>query len=68
MKPNETELEDIYTNVVCDESKCQGWNQWTEWNSVVNANEKNGSDYELLQDHILQFKYSILNFMRKLSD
>lgn len=58
-EPNETELQDIYTNVACDYSKCHGWNQWTEWNSVVDASENDGDDYEMLLDHIFLFKYGI---------
>ena len=35
-----------------DKSKCQGLNQWTAWGSVDNPLNNNGSDYEIIQDHI----------------
>ena len=56
MKPNDTELVKIYTNTVNDTSKCYGWNQWTEWNSVGDPLATNGNEYETLQDHIFHNK------------
>ena len=53
-QPSESELESIYTTVACDESKCHGWNHWTEWNSIIDAAD--GNDYEMLQDHIFLFR------------
>ena len=49
-QPNETEIEEIF-QTVDDQSKCQGLNQWTPWNSIKNPASNNGSDYEIIQDH-----------------
>ena len=52
-RPNETELQEIYTKIDEDKSKCQNLNQWTTWNSVSDPAENNGSDYETIHNHIL---------------
>ena len=58
-KPNETELESIYTKYVSDESKCQGPNEWTDWGSATDPTDptQDGDDYETLHDHQNKFGY-----------
>ena len=49
------DLDSLYTEIVEDKSKCQGSNQWTDWNSVRDPKENYGDDYETLHDHQLLF-------------
>ena len=50
-QPNKTKLEEIYKEVVLDESKCYDLNQWTDWNSVNDPMINDGDDFETLHDH-----------------
>ena len=54
-QPDPEELELLYTEVVEDNSKCQGSNQWTGWNSARDPTENLGDDYETLHDHQFLF-------------
>ena len=54
-QPNETELEEIYTNVVLDDSKCYDSNNWTDWNSVNDPLMNDGDEFETLNDHKIMF-------------
>ena len=45
------DLDSLYTEIVEDKSKCQGLNQWTDWNSTTDPEENDGDDYETLHDH-----------------
>ena len=51
------DLDSLYTQSVEDESKCQGSNQWTGWNSARDPTENFGDDYETLHDHRFLFRY-----------
>ena len=56
-KPNDTALEEIYTKVDLDESKCYSLNlTWTTWNSANSPSETNGDEFERLSDHKNKFK------------
>ena len=55
-RPNDTKLEEIYTNEIEDKTKCSYMNQWTSWKSVTNPSSNNGNDYETLHDHRKNFK------------
>ena len=50
--PTEKQLESIY-KITDEESRCQNFNEWTNWNSLTNPSENNGDDYETLEDHRL---------------
>ena len=68
--PTEKELESIYTKVVPDNSKCQGSNQWTDWESATNPADpiQNGDDYETLHDHQYEFGIVFLkNFLNSMN-
>ena len=54
-QPDPEELESLYTEVVEDNSKCQGSNQWTGWNSARDPTVNFGDDYETLHDHQFLF-------------
>ena len=49
-RPSESEIDEIF-QTVDDQSKCQGFNQWTPWNSIQEPANNNGDDYEIIQDH-----------------
>ena len=56
-RPNEKELEEIYTKIEIDESKCFKSNQWSTWNSVSDPTENNGCDYETIHNHKLHSSF-----------
>ena len=49
--PTENELELIYQSA--EESRCQNFNEWTNWNSLTDPSKNNGDDFETLQEHRL---------------
>ena len=55
-RPNDYDLESIFTTMDDNPSKCYDQNQWTSWNSAGSPIVNNGNDFEMLYHHRVQFK------------